>query len=56
MRDPGVMGSDVEKGKGAYRSFNEICPIYIKMESESFKSGRNRTLLISCLKTPKTAQ
>ena len=45
MRDLGVIESDVEKGKGAYRFVNEIYPIYIGMESERFKSVRNNTLL-----------
>ena len=44
MRDLGVIESDVEKGKGAYRFVNEIYPIYIRMESERFKSVRIKTL------------
>ncbi len=34
MRELGVIETDVEQGRGAYRFVNEIYPIYIWMESE----------------------
>jgi Cdc6-like AAA superfamily ATPase len=35
--DLGIIESDLERGRGAYRFVNEIYPVYIWMESERFK-------------------
>lgn len=37
IRELGVIETDIEKGRGAYRFVNEIYPIYIWMESERTK-------------------
>jgi len=42
MKDLGVIESDLERGKGAYRFVNEIYPIYIWMKSEGLKPRRKK--------------
>lgn len=37
LRELGIIESDLERGRGAYRFVNEIYPVYIWMESEGFK-------------------
>ncbi|MFQ6072556.1 MAG: AAA family ATPase [Methanosarcinales archaeon] len=37
IRELGVIESDIERGRGAYRFANEIYPIYIRMESERYR-------------------
>ncbi len=37
IKELGVIETDIERGKGAYRFVNEIYPIYIWMESERYK-------------------
>jgi len=42
MRELGVIESDLESGKGAYRFVNEIYLMYISMESARFKERQKR--------------
>ena len=40
MKELGVIETDIERGRGAYKFVNEIYPIYIWMESQRAKKSR----------------
>jgi len=42
MRELGIIESDLESGRGAYRFVNAIYPVYIWMESARFKEKQKR--------------
>jgi hypothetical protein len=42
MRELGVIESDLESGRGAYRFVNDLYPVYLMLESERFKERQKR--------------
>lgn len=42
MRELGVIESDLEHGRGAYRFVNDLYPVYLMLESDRFKERQKR--------------